>query len=225
MAEPLSQKPLKVLITGAAGQIGYALAPMVARGAMLGANQTVILHLLDIPFAAESLEGVRMELVDAAFPLVKGARGGEGVGAGLWTHEDTRAALLRSLLRTVVQRTRRSWPSSESAARRSAICLLWGSWRSSALASLQRCACPPALIPASLKYRLAGIVATTDLETACKDVDVAGAPLDSAQPLARSQRVRSDGRRLPSQGRDGAEGGACATHADLSCPALTPVAR
>ncbi len=65
---------MRVLITGAAGQIGYALAPMVARGAMLGAEQTVILHLLDIPFAAEALEGVRMELVDAAFPLVKGAR-------------------------------------------------------------------------------------------------------------------------------------------------------
>ena len=70
----LSPEPMRVLITGAAGQIGYALAPMVARGAMLGPEQTVILHLLDIPFAAEALEGVRMELVDAAFPLVKGAR-------------------------------------------------------------------------------------------------------------------------------------------------------
>ena len=43
------------------------------RGWMLGPNQPVILHLLDIPFAAEALEGVRMELVDAAYPLVKGA--------------------------------------------------------------------------------------------------------------------------------------------------------
>ena len=71
---PLRDTPMRVLITGAAGQIGYALAPMVARGAMLGAEQGVILHLLDIPFAAESLEGVRMELIDAAFPLVKGMR-------------------------------------------------------------------------------------------------------------------------------------------------------
>ena len=71
---PLRDTPMRVLITGAAGQIGYALAPMVARGAMLGAEQGVILHLLDIPFAAESLEGVRMELIDAAFPLVKGVR-------------------------------------------------------------------------------------------------------------------------------------------------------
>jgi malate dehydrogenase len=64
--------PLRVLITGAAGQIGYALAPMVASGWMLGPDQPVILHLLDIPFATEALEGVRMELVDAAYPLVKG---------------------------------------------------------------------------------------------------------------------------------------------------------
>ena len=69
---PLSKEPLRVLITGAAGQIGYALAPMIARGVMLGPEQTVILHLLDIPIAAGGLEGVRMELVDAAFPLVKG---------------------------------------------------------------------------------------------------------------------------------------------------------
>lgn len=45
---------------------------MVARGVMLGPEQPVILHLLDIPPAAQALEGVRMEIVDAAFPLVKG---------------------------------------------------------------------------------------------------------------------------------------------------------
>ena len=54
------------------GQIGYALVPMIARGVMLGADQPVILHMLDIPFAAEALNGVKMELVDAAFPLLKG---------------------------------------------------------------------------------------------------------------------------------------------------------
>lgn len=52
--------------------VGYALAPMVASGRMLGEDQPVVLHLLDIPYAAEALEGVRMELVDAAYPLVKG---------------------------------------------------------------------------------------------------------------------------------------------------------
>lgn len=64
--------PVHVLITGAAGQIGYALAPMVCRGAMLGPDVPVVLHLLDIPPAEASLKGVAMELVDAAYPLVKG---------------------------------------------------------------------------------------------------------------------------------------------------------
>ena len=45
---------------------------MIARGVMLGPDQPVILHMLDIPPAAESLNGVKMELVDAAFPLLKG---------------------------------------------------------------------------------------------------------------------------------------------------------
>lgn len=54
------------------GQIGYALCPMVARGAMLGPEQPVILHLLDIPPAAEALEGVKAELLDAALPLLQG---------------------------------------------------------------------------------------------------------------------------------------------------------
>lgn len=55
-----------------AGQIGYAICPMIARGAALGPNQPVILHLLDIEPAKTALEGVRMELVDAAFPLLSG---------------------------------------------------------------------------------------------------------------------------------------------------------
>lgn len=60
------------MITGAAGQIGYALAPMVCRGAMLGPDVPVVLHLLDIPPAETALKGVAMELVDAAYPLLKG---------------------------------------------------------------------------------------------------------------------------------------------------------
>ena len=64
-------KPTPCLLPGA-GQIGYALAPQVARGAMLGPDQPVILHLLDIPPAAQSLEGVKMELIDAALPLLQG---------------------------------------------------------------------------------------------------------------------------------------------------------
>ncbi|XP_039057785.1 malate dehydrogenase 2, cytoplasmic-like [Hibiscus syriacus] len=68
----MAKEPVRVLVTGAAGQIGYALVPMIARGIMLGADQPLILHMLDIPPAAEALNGVRMELADAAFPLLKG---------------------------------------------------------------------------------------------------------------------------------------------------------
>lgn len=55
------------------GQIGYALVPMIARGIMLGPDQPIILHMLDIEPAAEALKGVKMELIDAAFPLLKGS--------------------------------------------------------------------------------------------------------------------------------------------------------
>jgi len=65
-------EPLRVLVTGAAGQIGYAIAPMIAGGEMCGSEQKVILHLLDIPPAMTRLEGLEMELVDAAFPLLTG---------------------------------------------------------------------------------------------------------------------------------------------------------
>ncbi|KAM1745911.1 hypothetical protein ACFX11_012594 [Malus domestica] len=68
----MAKGPARILVTGAAGQIGYALVPMIARGIMLGADQPVILHLLDFPPAAEALNGVKIELVDAAFPLLKG---------------------------------------------------------------------------------------------------------------------------------------------------------
>ncbi|EXB37586.1 Malate dehydrogenase [Morus notabilis] len=68
----MAKNPIRVLVTGAAGQIGYAIVSMIARGAMLGPDQPVILHLLDIEPAAEALKGVKMELIDAAFPLLKG---------------------------------------------------------------------------------------------------------------------------------------------------------
>ncbi|XWS45865.1 hypothetical protein CRYUN_Cryun14cG0016000 [Craigia yunnanensis] len=68
----IEKQPVTVLVTGAAWQIGYALVPMIARGFMLGPDQPVILHMLDIEPAAEALNGVKMELIDAAFPLLRG---------------------------------------------------------------------------------------------------------------------------------------------------------
>jgi malate dehydrogenase len=63
-------KPLVVTVTGAAGNIGYAILPRIAAGEVFGADQRVILKLLEIPTALKTLEGVRMELEDCAFPLV-----------------------------------------------------------------------------------------------------------------------------------------------------------
>lgn len=57
-------------MTGAAGQIAYSLLPMICSGIMLGEDQPVILHLLDIPASQEVLKGVVMELEDCAFPLL-----------------------------------------------------------------------------------------------------------------------------------------------------------
>ena len=66
------KQPVRVTVTGAAGQIGYALLFRIASGAMLGDDQPVILQLLDITPAMDALEGVRMELDDCAFPLLAG---------------------------------------------------------------------------------------------------------------------------------------------------------
>lgn len=62
---------VRVTITGAAGNIGYALAFRVAAGDMLGADQPIILHLLEITPALDALKGVVMELNDCAFPLLQ----------------------------------------------------------------------------------------------------------------------------------------------------------
>lgn len=64
--------PVRVTVTGAAGQIGYALLFRIASGSMLGQDQPVILQLLDITPAMEALNGVKMELDDCAFPLLAG---------------------------------------------------------------------------------------------------------------------------------------------------------
>jgi malate dehydrogenase len=64
------KKPVTVTITGAAGNIGYALAFRVASGQMLGADQPINLNLLEIPAAAAAVQGVVMELNDCAFPTL-----------------------------------------------------------------------------------------------------------------------------------------------------------
>jgi malate dehydrogenase len=80
----MSKNPIRVAVTGAAGQIGYALLFRIASGEMLGKDQPVILQLLEIPDekAQKALKGVMMELEDCAFPLL----------AGMQAHSDANTA-------------------------------------------------------------------------------------------------------------------------------------
>ncbi len=64
--------PVRVAVTGAAGQIGYSLLFRIASGDMLGPDQPVVLQLLEVPPAMDAVQGVMMELEDCAFPLVAG---------------------------------------------------------------------------------------------------------------------------------------------------------
>lgn len=70
----MSKTPIRVAVTGAAGQIGYSLLFRIASGAMFGPEQPVILQLIEVPVekVMKALEGVAMELDDCAFPLLKG---------------------------------------------------------------------------------------------------------------------------------------------------------
>ena len=77
--------PVRVTVTGAAGQIGYSIVFRIASGQLLGPEQPVDLRLLEIPQAMGALEGVAMELIDCAFPLL----------AGLDLHDDPDEALRR----------------------------------------------------------------------------------------------------------------------------------
>jgi malate dehydrogenase len=80
----MTKKPVRVAVTGAAGQIGYALLFRIASGEMLGKDQPVILQLLEVPVEGpqKALQGVMMELEDCAFPLL----------AGMEAHSDPVAA-------------------------------------------------------------------------------------------------------------------------------------
>ncbi len=63
--------PIRVAVTGAAGQIGYALLFRIASGAMFGEHQPLILHLIEVPAALPALQGLAMELEDGGFPLLR----------------------------------------------------------------------------------------------------------------------------------------------------------
>ncbi len=89
----MSKKPVRVAVTGAAGQIGYAILFRIAAGEMLGKDQPVILQLLEIPDekAQKALKGVMMELQDCAFPLLAGM---EAYADPVAAFKDTDYALL-----------------------------------------------------------------------------------------------------------------------------------
>jgi malate dehydrogenase len=87
------KKPVRVAVTGAAGQIGYSLLFRIASGQMLGPDQPVILQLLELPLdkAQAALKGVMMEMDDCAFPLLAGMTGGSDPKAAF---KDAQVAML-----------------------------------------------------------------------------------------------------------------------------------
>jgi malate dehydrogenase len=89
----MSKKPVRVAVTGAAGQIGYAILFRIASGEMLGKDQPVILSLLEVPMEKpqQALQGVMMELQDCAFPLLVGM---EAHGDPMTAFKDVDYALL-----------------------------------------------------------------------------------------------------------------------------------
>ncbi len=87
----MSKKPMRVAVTGAAGQIGYSLLFRIAAGEMLGSDQPVILQLIDIPPAMKAVSGVMMELEDCAFPLLAGMEASDEPSVGF---KDSDFALL-----------------------------------------------------------------------------------------------------------------------------------
>ena len=89
----MSKKPVRVAVTGAAGQIGYALLFRIASGEMLGKDQPVILQLLEVPAEGpqKALKGVMMEIEDCAFPLLAGM---EAHSDPMTAFKDTDYALL-----------------------------------------------------------------------------------------------------------------------------------
>jgi len=80
MKKQATKPPVRVAVTGAAGQIGYSLLFRIATGEMLGRDQPMVLQMLEVPDALKALDGVAMELADCAFPLLAGM-------VGRWTKQ------------------------------------------------------------------------------------------------------------------------------------------
>lgn len=85
------KEPMRVALTGASGNISYSLAFRIASGELLGKDQPVILHLIDLPMMEEKLKGVKMELDDCAFPLLANTVITSNLGTGF---KDVDIALL-----------------------------------------------------------------------------------------------------------------------------------
>ncbi len=121
------KQPINVTITGAAGQIGYALAFRVASGAMLGPDQPVNLHLLEITPALAALQGVVMELNDCAFPTLNARRRDGRCEGGAFATAARRCSSARGRAarawsaRTCCSPTRRSSPRRARSSTRSRV--------------------------------------------------------------------------------------------------------
>ena len=107
----LADTPVKVTVTGAAGQIGYALLFRIASGEMLGEDTPVHLSLLEIPDAVKAAEGTAMELDDCAFPLL--------AGIDIFDDPARRSTAATSACSSALARAGRAW-SAPTCSRRTA---------------------------------------------------------------------------------------------------------
>ena len=128
----MSKAPMRVAITGAAGQIGYSLLFRIASGEMLGKDQPVILQLLDLPQAQQAVKGVMMELDDCAFPLLAGVQIGDvflKIG-----DKDVLTSKLDDIVRLV-----RGWRTRVPSRRRSRRWRVWRTWSTGPGTWTRRC--------------------------------------------------------------------------------------
>ena len=111
-------QPAKVTVTGAAGQIGYALLFRIASGQLLGPDRPVHLNLLEIPDAVKAAEGTALELFDCAFPLLAGDRHLRRRRAGVRRRATSRCSSARARARRAWSAPTCSRPTARSSSRR-----------------------------------------------------------------------------------------------------------